>query len=175
MEADSSPTARFDELVMLPPSSLVFLPHRGGWGHHATCDGCRVLSLRSFSPANPGRAKTRPFPRRRWRALFEGPFGQSPGRNKLRSQAARGPCGFTHRRSRGDHPPSMSSFWCARWASKGDEQPQHPPFSASTGTDQADPPHCGVRAREINSPCLLFPLIYNAPVRRYAPPRRRAP
>ena len=77
---------------------------------------------------------------RRWRdALFEGPFGRSPGRTKLRSQAATGPCGFTHRRSR--RRPSSPSvplpraqgltrlihpFWCARWASKGDQQPLRP-------------------------------------------------
>jgi len=28
------------------------------------------------------------------RRLFEGPFGRSPGRNELRSQAATGPCGL---------------------------------------------------------------------------------
>ena len=34
----------------------------------ATCDGTHGLSLRSpFSPAQPGRAETRPFPRWRWR------------------------------------------------------------------------------------------------------------
>jgi len=39
----------------------------------ATCDGCMAKLLRSIF--------------RRWRdALFEGPFGQSPGRTKLRSQ-----------------------------------------------------------------------------------------
>ena len=47
------------------------------------------------------------------RRLFEGPFGRSPGRNKLRSQAARGPCGFTHRGSRGDHPPPAYILVCA--------------------------------------------------------------
>ena len=31
---------------------------------------------------------------RRWRALFEGPFGRSPGRNKLRSQVVIVTCGL---------------------------------------------------------------------------------
>ena len=38
--------------------------------------------------------------RRRWRALFDVPFRRSLERNKLRSQAATGPCGSTRRRSK---------------------------------------------------------------------------
>ena len=123
-----------------------FLPGGDGEHLHAPTKLARVSSRRGWidlllrepsHPPNPGRAGTRPFPkrappynapsmlrssllsmevdggrtrlavgtgpcrcgrRRRWRdALFEGPFGRSPGRNKLRSQAAIGPCGFIHR------------------------------------------------------------------------------
>ena len=43
--------------------------------------------------------------RRRWRdALFEVPFGRSPGRSELRSQALRGPGGLPFA-EQGDHPP----------------------------------------------------------------------
>ena len=65
-----------------------------------------ALLLRNTSVVN-----TRPFPRRRWRALFEGPFGRSPGRTKLRSQAAIEACGLTSRRSSGVYHPSSTQLF----------------------------------------------------------------
>ena len=55
--------------------------HGSGWWPHATCDGCTAYGCgRHSHPPNPGRAKTRPFPRWRWRdAVFEDPFGRSHG------------------------------------------------------------------------------------------------
>jgi hypothetical protein len=157
---------------MVPPS---FAHSRFPWRWmvgRATCGGCRALSLRSHShPPHPGRAKTRPFPRRRWRdALFEGPFQSSfqaclydfpqggLGCFQLRAststaylkirlvwcarRASKGSClaypfTFCGAKQRlgpavspiaGAEPPSTSypSFWCARSARKGDQQPSRP-------------------------------------------------
>src|SRR4029450_4174462 len=60
---------------------------------------------------------------RRWRyacSKFHSDLGL--GWNKLRSQVTTEPWGLP-RRSRGAIWTSSYSLWCARWASKGDEQP----------------------------------------------------
>ena len=68
------------------PAKLVF-SFAGRW-MVAFCD-LRVVhdlvaAVAILTHPTPGRAKTRPFPRWRWRdAVFEGPFGRSPGRTKL--------------------------------------------------------------------------------------------
>ena len=50
---------------------------------------------RHSHPPNPGRAKTRPLPRRRRRdAVFEGPFGRSPDRTKLAEPSSGGAVQF---------------------------------------------------------------------------------
>ena len=82
----------------------------------------------------------------RWRALSEVPFGRSPGRNKLRSQAAGQDMQFYASLERRQPPPPCPllvcgsgehrrspalmplRFWCARWASKRDQQPLCPYF-----------------------------------------------
>src|SRR6476469_579917 len=100
--SDHASTAAATPLVLTPLMLTVieFSASAGGLLRLARGAGpCRCG--RHSHPPNPGHAKTRPFPRWRWRdALFEGPFGRSPGWTKLQSQPARGPCGFTHRRSR---------------------------------------------------------------------------
>ena len=92
-----SKLARFPSTLLRPivrPSSLVFSSRQ-------KMDGRLLRLARGAGTYCCGRLW-------RWRdALFEGPFGRSPGRTKLRSQTAIGPCGFTHRLRRADHPPSL--------------------------------------------------------------------
>jgi hypothetical protein len=63
--------------------------------------------------------------------------------SSLRSQAAVGPCGFTHRRSRADHSPPISLSGVRVRRVKEINGPSAPSFLvctfASTRTDQANP------------------------------------
>jgi len=106
---------------------LLFLPSTEvDGGVSATCGGCMVLSLWSL---------------RRWRdAMFEGPSGRSRGRTKFAEPSNGRAVRFIQRWSKKAaihflcpflvcrlpraqgltrliHP-----FWCARWASKGDQR-----------------------------------------------------
>jgi len=70
-----------------------------GWTVGATCDLREVhgatAAVALTHPPNPGRAKTRPFPRWRWRdAMFEGPFGRSPEWIKLAEPSSSGTVRF---------------------------------------------------------------------------------
>jgi hypothetical protein len=144
--------------IQMVVQARLFSP-RTRWIVHA-CDlrgaQCAVTAIARSHPPNPG-APRRAFSQGRWRdAMFEDPFGRSPGWIKfaessgdtalrfaprlsseaypprppsLRTQAAAGPCGFTSRWSSG-HTSSRAGY------------------SASTGIDQAG----GLSARRKDIP-----------------------
>jgi len=99
------PSARLDEhrLLMIPRDIWSFLL-KAGWSNAATCDGCRVLSLRS--PQAMARRSVR-------RSV----------RTRSRTEQV---CGAKQRQDHAVSPIAkqeatiwLRSFWRARWASKG--------------------------------------------------------
>ena len=79
---------------------LLFLPSTEvDGGVSATCGGCMALSL--WSP-------------KRWRdAMFEGPFGRSPGRTKFAEPSNDRAMRFIQRWSRSRPSTFCAPFWCA--------------------------------------------------------------
>ena len=113
---------------MVPPSSLILSSPWRWMGPQATCEGCMAWPCgRHSHPPSPGRVFfTRPstdchaivYPGHascpgRWRALSEVPFGRSPGRNKLRSQAAGQDMQFYASLERRQPPPPCPLLVCA--------------------------------------------------------------
>ena len=113
---------------MILPSSLVLFFSMEVVGPQATCEGCMAWPCgRHSHPPSPGRVFfTRPstdchaivYPGHascpgRWRALSEVPFGRSPGRNKLRSQAAGLAMRFYASLERRQPPPPCPLLVCA--------------------------------------------------------------
>src|SRR6478752_4941956 len=129
MRADWSLTARLDEHrhINYPSKLARFTCYGSGWRRfrdlrwmHGPVVVVAILTRqtdRSLCNRLPG---TRPFPSWRWRdAMFEGPFGRSPGRIKFAEPSNDRAVRFIQRWSRRRPSAFCAPFWRARWASKG--------------------------------------------------------